>query len=189
MAVMNAFTHEFSRHKTYLYVPAAQTGGKGKEFLFNSRGKQSGTNHAEDEMKNALAPHLPQEFWITYTQCPSCARNLIDWYKDSSVKPVIHAVHFYSTIPNELPQKDAAIQCLAKMKYYGFEFKFWDWNQFNTDFIKTDECKNLVSIALQAHAKDLEKEQFDLSDALLKADRYIDQVNEKKMNLNDLCKP
>ena len=186
---MNVFTHESGRYKTYLYVPAAETGGKGKEFLFNSKGDQSGTNHAEDEMKKALAPHLPQEFWITNTQCPSCARHLMDWYRNLPRKPVIRAVHFYSRLPSGPAEQEEAIECLAKMMHEGFQFLLWDWKKFSKDFLKTEECKNLVMDAIKAHAKDLEKEQNDLIAALLKASNYADEIARGEIDAKDLCKP
>ena len=185
---MNVFTHQSSRYKTYLYVPEVQTGGKGKEFIFNSRGDQSGTNHAEDEMKKALAPHLPQEFWITNTQCPSCARNLIDWYKNSLRKPIIRAVSFYSILPSGPAEQEKSIECLAKMMHNGFQFLLWDWNKFSKDFLKTEECKNLVGDAVKTYAKSLKKEQSNLIAALLKASNYVSEINSGEINANDLCK-
>ena len=186
---MNVFTHESSRYKTYLYVPAAQTGGKGKEFLFNSKGDQSGTNHAEDEMRKALTPHLPQEFWITNTQCPSCARHLMDWYRNLHRKPVIRVVHFYSRLPNGPAEQEEAIECLAKMMHEGFQFLLWDWNKFSNDFLETGECKSLVTDAIEAHGNDLKKEQNDLIAALLKASNYAAEISSGEINANELCQP
>ena len=186
---MNVFTHESGYRKTYLYVPAAETGGKGQEFLFRSKGDQSGTNHAEDEMKKGLEPHLPQEFWITNTQCPSCARHMMEWYRNCPTKPVIRVVHFYSRLPNGPAEQEEAIECLAKMIHEGFKFLLWDWDKFSNDFIKTNECKSLITDAIKAHGDDLKKEQNDLLAALLKAINYAIEIVSGEKNANDLCKP
>ena len=185
-AMTNVFTHESNNLKTYLYVPKKEAGKTGHELIFRSTGADSGINHAEDNMFNTLKPNLPQEFWLTKTPCPGCARNLIARYEKSKEKPVIHVVHFYSRPPSGETQKEKSIQCMALMIKKGFTFLLWDWNKFSKDFLPVPLCKKIVSNAMKnkEYAKQLKAEQDALLAAIMKASNYADELNE-----NELCKP
>ena len=183
-AMTNVFTHESKNQKTYLYVPAKEAGNTGHELIFSSTGSNSGYDHAEDNMYNALNPNLPQEFWLTKTPCPGCARNLITRYSTSNKKPVIRSVHFYSIPPNGESQKEKSIECMALMIKKGFTFLLWDWNKFSKDFLPAPWCKGIVSNAVNKYAKQLKAEQDALLAAIMKASNYAEELED-----DELCQP
>ena len=125
------------KKKTFLYVPEPFT-GVGEERVFIS----GGTDHAEYLMKSNLKTP-PEEFWITNTPCPACARGLMAWYSSSSKKAKIHATKFWVIAPNK-KEIDLATDCLAKMMYQGFTFVLWDWLEFYNGFLRNEECINVL---------------------------------------------
>ena len=180
-AMTNVFTHKSNNQRTYLYVPAKET-KRGHEYIFRSNGPHSGRDHAEDAMYDSLRNNLPQEFWLTKTPCPGCARNFITRYANLKKKPVIRATHFYSRDPSGATEKEESIQCMAKMIKNGFTFLLWDWNKFNKDFLVAPWCTRIVSDAVKNYAKELKAEQDALLAAILKASNYAEELND-----NELC--
>ena len=185
----NVFTHKSNNARTYLYVPAKQTGKLGREVFIRSNGDKSGVNHAEDFMYNTLSANLPQEFWLTNSPCPQCARNFMERYAKSAKKPTIYITHFYSRPPSGAQQQEEAIECLAKMMHNGFTFLLWDWTQFGKDFLATDECKKVVSDATTKYSKELTEEINTAFAALMKAIGYAFEIVEGKKDGNKLCQP
>ena len=174
-----------------MYVSAAENNGS--ELIVRSTGATSGTQHAEDNMYNELSPNLPQEFWLTNTPCPQCAKNLISRYATSNVKPKILAVHFYYYIKpwftqtQKVQSMEKSIECLARMMYNGFQFYLWDWTRFRNDFLVTPECKNIVTDAVSDYPNELKQEQDDLFAALQRADNYTAAARNGIINVNQLC--
>ena len=188
-AMTNVFTHQGGNSRTYLYVPASQTGNLGRELFIRSNGRQSGVNHAEDFMYKTLSSNLPQEFWLTRTPCPQCARNFIARYAKSVKKPTIYVTNFYSRPPYGPQQQQEAIECLAKMRANGFKFLLWDWYQFSEDFLATKECKKVVVDAIIKYSKQ-EKEERDASfDAIMKAIHIANEIGMGKKDADKLCLP
>ena len=154
------------KKKTFLYVPEPFTGvGEERERVFIS----AGTDHAEDLMKSNLTTP-PEEFWITNTPCPRCARGLMAWYSSSSKKAKIHVTKFTA---GKEAQIDLATECLAKMMYQGFTFVLWDWPDFNNGFIRNEECTNVLKKAFEnASTLDALSTQYnDLRNALEEASK------------------
>ena len=185
----NVFTHKSKNVRTYLYVPAKQTGKLAREVFIRSNGDKSGVNHAEDFMYKTLYPNLPQEFWLTNSPCPQCARNFMERYAKSKLKPTIRIVHFYSRPPSGPQQQEEAIECLAKMMNDGFTFLLWDWTKFSKDFLATKECKKVVSDATQAFGNQLKQEVTATIAALLKASNYADEIESGEIDAKELCQP
>ena len=185
----NVFTRKTNNRATYLYVPAKQTGKLGRELYSKSNGDNSGENHAEDFMYKNLSPNLPQEFWLTNSPCPQCARNFMERYAKSVKKPTIYITHFYSRPPSGSQQEEEAIECLAKMMYNGFTLLLWDWTEFSKDFLVTDECKKVVSDATTKYSKQLVEEIDASFVALKKAIGYVDEILDAKKDVDKLCLP
>lgn len=190
-SMTNVFTHQSGNVRTYLYVPATQTGNLGQELFSRSNGDVSGVNHAEDLMYKDLHDNLPQEFWLTNTPCPGCARNLMERYAKYRVKPIIRVVHFYSRPPNGPAEQEKAIECLAKMMHDGFQFLLWDWTKFSNDFLVTPECKKVVSDATTTYSNNLKQEIAATTTALLKASNYAADIGEEdsQVHPDELCQP
>ena len=150
--------------KTYLYVPESFT-GIGEERVFISAGEE----HAEDFMLSTLATP-PEEFWITNSPCPRCARKLMASYSGSINKAKIHVRKFTSG-PSH--QTELATDCLAKMMYQGFTFVLWDWLEFYNGFIRNEQCSEVLKNAAENKSTfdALEKQYNTLGNTLKEARR------------------
>ena len=67
--------------------------------------------------------------WANYSPCPSCARKLLNHYKDGGDKPTIHIARIYTESDN-LSHIVESLQCLAKLKHNGFNIVAWNFNNF-----------------------------------------------------------
>ena len=172
--------------KTYLYVPPEFT-SDGKEVFVSSSGLDPGTEHAEDNMYDALGKKPPKEFWINNTPCPCCAQNLIKRYADAKIDTprTIRFIHFYTLpsksanpkmkIKNPKDSETMSLECMAKMMLNGFQFEPWDWEKFGKDYLTEEECKNSLKAALkeESTAKQLEIEKEKAKNAINKAKKLI----------------
>ena len=87
--------------------------------------------------------------WANYSPCPSCARKLLDHYKDGSDKPTIHVARIY-TESDDLSHVLESLKCLAKLKHNGFDIVSWNFNEFKAPggvpkF--TDVCTSAITTA------------------------------------------
>lgn len=132
-----------AKTKTFIYIPDSFTGvGEERVFISDSGG------HAEDYMISKISTP-PIEFWITNTPCPCCARKLMAWYSNSILKAEIHATRFFADAPGRPQEKNAAIDCLAKMMAQGFTIVSWDWLEFHESFIRNAECSDVLKKAAE----------------------------------------
>ena len=105
--------------------------------------------HSEEQFLAENSDDLDSfpDLWINNSPCPSCAKKLIDAYKNVSPKATIHAAHFYSG-GNSNKAIETALQCLAKMVKSGVNLESFNWEAYQK-IVSHKDCKEDIKTALK----------------------------------------
>lgn len=173
-----------AKTKTYVYVPSGSI-PMGEERVYAS----AGNLHAEDYMLADLS--TPEEFWITNSPCPVCARKLMAAYAGSP-KPEINIRRFYKPPPGNARAISNAIDCLAKMLHQGFKLYEWEWPAFYEEYLKggNKECIDILIKFSKNNAKyDILRAQYkvlqDVIDEAIRRSKNNDWIR----SIDTKCQP
>ena len=121
-------------------------------------------NHNGDESTN---------LWVNFSPCKECTHVLIDTYRRSSSKPIIHFAQLLTDEDNPVKSIIKSIECLVRLEHEGFSVRVWNWSTFRDNYLTVQDCKDDVNNAVTTR---------EFMDAYMTV-QYVDSfVHELAMN-------